>query len=287
MCAPAPRAAVVDHRSRAAGRRGRGSAQEAAMSEVVSMTQAPTACPTCGRDDIEWSDARDQLIAALVELQRKVEAPRKTGYNSHRQYRYSTLADILDACRPALAEAGLAILQTPIWGPRGLELVTTLAHTSGQWVRCRMPVLSVSDPQAMGSALTYSRKYSILTIVGLAPDDDDDGEGAMPRPQPTPARAPQTRAARPQAAGRAPPQPTTAAQAQAAPTAAPEVDVAAWTRRIHAARTRDDLAALTREMASAIPEAHPARDQLRREVQRRQDAIAYAESQARGLDRHW
>ena len=263
------------------------------MSEVMSMSQAPTApcaaCPTCGRDDIEWSDARDQLIAALVQVQRQVKSPRKTGYNSHRQYHYATLADILDACRPALAEAGLAILQTPIWGPRGLELVTTLAHTSGQWVRCRMPVLSVSDPQAMGSALTYARKYSVLTIVGLAPDDDDDGEGAMPRPQPTPARAPQTRAGRPQAAGRAraQPQPTTAAQAQAAPTAAPEVDVAAWTRRIHAARTRDDLAALLREMASAIPEAHPARDQLRREVQRRQDAIAYAESQARGLDRHW
>src|SRR5690606_40294268 len=87
MCAPAPRAAVVDHRSRAAGPRGRGSAQEAAMSEVMSMSQAPTApcaaCPTCGRDDIEWSDARDQLIAALVQVQRQVKSPRQTGYNSH------------------------------------------------------------------------------------------------------------------------------------------------------------------------------------------------------------
>src|SRR5690606_30681483 len=131
----------------------------------------------------------DQLIAALVQVQRQVKSPRKTGYNSHRQYHYATLADILDACRPALAEAGLAILQTPIWGPRGLELVTTLAHTSGPWVRCRMPVLSVSDPQAMGSALTYSRKYSILTIVGLAPDDDDHDDGALPRPRPPPAPA--------------------------------------------------------------------------------------------------
>ena len=61
-------------------------------------------------------------------------------------------------------------------------LVTTLHHTSGQWIRGYYPVTAVkADPQAMGSAITYARRYALSAIVGVVSEDDDDGESAMGR----------------------------------------------------------------------------------------------------------
>lgn len=114
-----------------------------------------------------------------------------------RRYRYATLKSVWSAIRPALAEAGLSIVQTCDAGEPGeLRLTTTLLHTSGQWIAGTIAIpLNVRTPQAYGSALTYARRYGLAAMVGVAVDTDDDGalaaarpaDGAEERPAPLPA----------------------------------------------------------------------------------------------------
>jgi hypothetical protein len=61
-------------------------------------------------------------------------------------------------------------------------MVTTLAHTSGQWMKSYLPLNpSKNDSQGMGAAITYLRRYSLSAIVGVVCDEDDDGETAVGR----------------------------------------------------------------------------------------------------------
>jgi hypothetical protein len=61
-------------------------------------------------------------------------------------------------------------------------LVTTLVHASGQWIKGEMPIITNKmDPQGLGSAITYYRRYSLAAMIGVAPDDDDDAELAQNR----------------------------------------------------------------------------------------------------------
>jgi hypothetical protein len=70
-----------------------------------------------------------------------------------------------------------------------VQVISTLAHAeSGEWIKGVLTIKPVkADPQGIGSALTYARRYALCAMVGIAPDDDDDGEAAMGRPQTTPA----------------------------------------------------------------------------------------------------
>lgn len=263
-------------------------------------------CEACGRGrDIEWSDERDKLLAAIVAMQGKLEAPRKGSWNDHRGYHYADLADVFEACRKPLADAGLALLQTPGHGARGLELVTTLAHVSGQWIRCRLPILSVSDPQQMGSALTYARKYGLLTIVGLAPEgEDDDGQGAArgqggqrshqrsqqqrqaPREQRGQAKGPpkgQT-APRAEAKGKAEPRKADAPRTSAGPK---DQDLGPWDKKIREAKSTAELRLISKEAAKTFPKDHPARAILQDALARRHTALDQAERQAAQRDPEW
>jgi len=72
----------------------------------------------------------------------------------------------------------------------GVCLVTTLLHTSGEWISGRRPLhAKTKDPQGIGSAITYARRYDLMAMVGIAPEDDD-AELAMERSKAPPARQP-------------------------------------------------------------------------------------------------
>ena len=117
-----------------------------------------------------------ELASALAKAQGVLEAAKRTETN-YFQRSYADLASCWEACREALAANGLAVTQAP-WGE---DLLTTLLHSSGQWIRSRLPLRPTKqDPQAQGSAITYARRYALCAIVGISPEDDD-GEAAMGR----------------------------------------------------------------------------------------------------------
>lgn len=124
------------------------------------------------------SEQINELASALAKAQAEIESAAKSAQNPHFKSRYADLASIRDACQGPLSKHGLSVTQTVESGEHGFVLVTSLMHSSGQWIEGRMGlILQKNDMQGLGSALTYARRYSLAAIVGVA-QDDDDGAGA-------------------------------------------------------------------------------------------------------------
>jgi hypothetical protein len=121
-----------------------------------------------------------ELFGALAKAQGLIAGAAKDSNNPFFKSRYADLASIWNACRDALSQNGLAVIQTIINDEDGeTYLSTTLGHSSGQWIRSFLSVKvkegARNELQELGSALTYLRRYSLAAIVGVAPDEDDDG----------------------------------------------------------------------------------------------------------------
>ena len=129
------------------------------------------------------SESIGKIAEALAKAQKNFSPAVKDSANPFFKSNYLSLAGAIDACRDALSANGLAIVQTMDDGER-LRLTTTLMHSSGEWITSHYPVNPVkNDPQGIGSAITYARRYSLMAIVGLAAEDDD-GESASGRQAP-------------------------------------------------------------------------------------------------------
>ena len=129
------------------------------------------------------SEHINELATALSKCQGEITPAIKDSKNPFFKSSYADLNSVWSVCREPLSKHGLAVIQTMDKDESGaLVLVTTLAHSSGQWIRSRSPIpLLKQDPQSMGSSLTYMRRYSLSAIVGVSTDADDDGEAAMNR----------------------------------------------------------------------------------------------------------
>ncbi len=104
--------------------------------------------------------------------------------NPHFKTRYADFTSCMDACRLPLSENGLAAIQYCETIDGKLNLVTMLAHTSGQWMKSEFPLItSKMDSQGIGSAMTYAKRYSLCGMVGIVADEegDDDAETAVGR----------------------------------------------------------------------------------------------------------
>lgn len=128
------------------------------------------------------SDSIAALAAALAKAQSKMGPAKKDAVNPHFKSRYADLASVWEAARGPLTENGLAVVQTLDDSDRGACVVTTLMHSSGEWISGRLTLpVSKSDAQGYGSAITYARRYGLAAILGIAADDDD-GEAAVRAP---------------------------------------------------------------------------------------------------------
>ena len=88
------------------------------------------------------------------------------------------LANIIEFLKP-LSDNELAVVQITEGTAESLALVTILTHSSGEWIRGVLPLCPVKyDPQGIGSAITYARRYALAAMVGVC-QVDDDGEAAM------------------------------------------------------------------------------------------------------------
>ena len=128
------------------------------------------------------SESIAALAAALSKAQADITGALKDSSNPFFKSKYADLASCWDACRKQLAANGLCVIQTTGMTDAGLVLITTLAHSSGEWIVGYLPVAAKdSSPQAQGSGITYARRYALAAIVGLA-QIDDDAEAAQARP---------------------------------------------------------------------------------------------------------
>lgn len=125
------------------------------------------------------SEAIDQIVPALIKARSKFKAAVKDAQNdafkrNGKGSGYATLDSVIDAVTDALLEAGIYYTQqTDVVDARTL-LYTRFLHSSGQWIGGAYPVHPVkNDPQGEGSALTYARRYALMALAGIAPEDDD------------------------------------------------------------------------------------------------------------------
>jgi hypothetical protein len=133
----------------------------------------------------------EKLFAALSKAQAKVEGAVKGKKNpAFPGSKYADLASVWDACRGPLAENELCVIQQPLNDGPKVGLRTTIGHASGQWIASTVWTTPKDQgPQALGSCLTYLRRYSLSAAVGVAPDDDDGNaaegraEGKAPAPR--------------------------------------------------------------------------------------------------------
>ena len=121
------------------------------------------------------------LAKALLNVQRTVQPIARDAENPLTKSWYASLNSVMDACRDALIQNGIWLCQypVPVEQPNSLGLVTKLTHAeSGQWQSSLAVVpLPKADPQGMGSAMTYARRYALTAMLGMV-TEDDDGEGA-------------------------------------------------------------------------------------------------------------
>lgn len=124
------------------------------------------------------SDEVKDLFAALSKAQSKIEGAKKDSNNPYFKSKYADLASCWDAVREPLAQNDLAIAQIPTAGTETVTVVTVLTHKTGQWISNTVELKPTkADPQGCGSAMTYARRYGLMAICGIAPEDDD-GNGA-------------------------------------------------------------------------------------------------------------
>jgi hypothetical protein len=139
-----------------------------------------------------WSQPAE-AAEALAKAQLEFKAPAKNRkvdftHNGQRtKYAYADLADVIEAVKEPLGKNGLATIHQLMYDGQYYGLKTSLIHSSGEFVDTWYPLPDPSTnaikPQAFGSALTYARRYSLSSLVGIASDDDDDGQTADPAVQ--------------------------------------------------------------------------------------------------------
>jgi|TARA_R100001082_G_scaffold25183_2_gene12393 hypothetical protein len=125
----------------------------------------------------EIAKALSDAQAKFPVLPKTKKVTVKTHDGKSYSYSYADLATIIETILPITSKHGLSIVQLPTIHDGRSALKTRLLHTSGQWIECELPLRTQRDgAQAMGSALTYMRRYGISAILCLATDEDEDGQ---------------------------------------------------------------------------------------------------------------
>jgi len=141
------------------------------MTEIVPVMAAPI-----DKIAAALAKAAGDIISPPRNREVSVRGETKSGTPFNYKFKYATLDSIIDVIRKPLSDNGLWFMQTI----DGAWLVTTLLHSSGQKLESRIPLVKGKDegPQALGSALTYAKRYGLCALLGIASDEDDDANAA-------------------------------------------------------------------------------------------------------------
>jgi ERF superfamily len=133
------------------------------------------------------SESIINLAKALLKFQSSIGTIKKDAKNPHFKSNFASLSGILDAVTPVLSDAGLVVLQHPSGDGLVINLETILIHAeTGEYMSSEFSMRPAkTDPQGIGSCITYMRRYALGAILELnIDDDDDDGNAASQQKQP-------------------------------------------------------------------------------------------------------
>ena len=133
------------------------------------------------------SEQINEIATALSKMQAQLTPAIKDSSNPFFKSKYADLTSVWEACRTPLTNNGLSVTQTMEDRDGRIILITTLMHTSGQWIRSVLPILwgkgSGNEAQALGAGISYMRRYALSSILGVVQDDDDGNSAFSNRPQ--------------------------------------------------------------------------------------------------------
>ena len=128
------------------------------------------------------SDTIVKIATSLVKAQSEMGNATKGSANPFFKSRYADLNSIREACLPVLNAHGISVLQPTSVLDGKLYVETLLLHESGEYISGLYEVVvgKQNDPQALGAAISYSRRYGLQSMVNIGAEDDD-AESAMGR----------------------------------------------------------------------------------------------------------
>lgn len=126
------------------------------------------------------AEVSDTLGKALLKIQKQNIRVSKDAENPHFKAKYASLGAVIDALKDPLSKAGLVIVQAPSGDERKMSVRTMVMHPeSNDFLEIDTPlVLDRDNMQGLGSAITYARRYALVSLFFLDADDDDDGNAA-------------------------------------------------------------------------------------------------------------
>jgi hypothetical protein len=124
---------------------------------------------------MQFSEKMDKIAPALAKAQAEMGGAVKDSENPFFKSNYADLKSVWKACKDALHNNDLSVVQSPINADGRVGVTTLLLHSSGQYVQgtFTLGVKKKDDPQADGSSITYARRYALAAFVGVCPADDD------------------------------------------------------------------------------------------------------------------
>lgn len=124
-----------------------------------------------------------EIAQALVLAQCAFQPALKNSQNPHFRSKYADLGACIEAVIDALHANDIALIQHTAESDKGVVISTTFLHKSGEIYEAGSLFVPAAQqtPQAYGSALTYARRYSLMTACGIAPEDDDGNEASRTR----------------------------------------------------------------------------------------------------------
>ncbi len=127
---------------------------------------------------MKTSESILKITPAFLKAQKNIESVIKDQTNPYFKSKYADLTGVIDACKDKLNAEDIAVLQ-PI---DGMSVETVLVHTSGEWFSSLTPIVckEANNPQALGSAITYAKRYGLQSMVLLPAEDDDANKASTP-----------------------------------------------------------------------------------------------------------
>jgi len=130
------------------------------------------------------SDTIKNLALSLHKAQSEMAGATKSAANPFFKSKYANLEEVIRVVKTAFEANGLSFVQFPISGEGTAGVETIILHESGEFISNEFLLkCAKSDPQGMGSAITYARRYGLQSACGIPSEDDDGNAASAPKPK--------------------------------------------------------------------------------------------------------